>query len=70
MERASPLKPEEIDKVVALWGRCGLIRPWNDPFADARLALKGPASTILAIREGGEILASAMIGQPTPTCRK
>jgi ribosomal protein S18 acetylase RimI-like enzyme len=52
----------EIEDVVALWEACGLTRPWNDPRADARLALAGPASTILVIRIEGRIAASAMVG--------
>jgi len=47
---------------VALWEVCGLTRPWNDPRADARLALTGPTSTILAHRRGGELVATAMVG--------
>jgi len=58
----SELEPSEIEAAVALWHACGLTRPWNDPHADARLALDGPASTILAIREEGRLVATAMVG--------
>ena len=57
-----PLAYEEIDAAVALWGACGLTRPWNDAHADARLALAGPASTILARRDGGALIATVMVG--------
>jgi len=52
----------EIESAVALWEACGLTRPWNDPLADARRALDGPASTILAGRTEGRLVATAMVG--------
>lgn len=48
--------------LVALWEACGLTRPWNDPRADIALALATPASDILVIREGADVVASAMVG--------
>jgi hypothetical protein len=56
------LRADEIEAAVALWEACGLTRPWNDPRADARLALGGPASTILAARDGETLVATAMVG--------
>ena len=56
------LRADEIEAAVALWEACGLTRPWNDPRADARLALAGETSTILAHRQGGELVATAMVG--------
>lgn len=53
---------DEIEAAVALWETCGLTRPWNDPRADARLALAGPTSTILAGRIEGRLVATAMVG--------
>ncbi len=52
----------EIEQVAALWQACGLTRPWNDPGADARRALDGPSSTILAARRGGDLVGSVMVG--------
>ena len=31
-----PYEPADEDQVVALWQRCGLTRPWNDPRKDIR----------------------------------
>src|SRR5579859_3042910 len=56
------LRENEIDAAVALWEACGLTRPWNDPRADARLALAGETSTILAMRDQGRLIATAMVG--------
>jgi ribosomal protein S18 acetylase RimI-like enzyme len=57
------LHPDEIEAAVGLWEACGLTRPWNDPRADACLALAGPASTVLAGHDaGGRLVATAMVG--------
>lgn len=42
-----PLETADIPAIVALWEASGLTRPWNDPWADARLALEGSTSAIL-----------------------
>lgn len=57
-----PLDATAIPSLVALWEDCGLTRPWNDAAADARLALEGPASAILGIRDEGALLGSVMVG--------
>jgi ribosomal protein S18 acetylase RimI-like enzyme len=54
--------PADRDAVIALWTACGLTRPWNDPIADFNFALAGSASTVLVLREGGRIIATAMVG--------
>ena len=66
LERASveigELAEAEIEAAIALWREAGLLRPWNDPRADLRRALAGPASTVLAGRIGGRLVATAMVG--------
>lgn len=56
------LHEAQIPEAVALWQACNLTRPWNDPHADAVLALSGPSSTILAARQDGELVGTAMVG--------
>jgi ribosomal protein S18 acetylase RimI-like enzyme len=56
------LSPSEFGAAVALWRDAGLARPWNDPEDDLRRAIAGPSSTILAGREGDELVATAMVG--------
>ena len=51
-----------LDQAVELWGHTGLTRPWNDPHDDARRAMNGPASTILAGIDGETLVATAMVG--------
>lgn len=52
----------ERETVVALWTRCGLTRPWNDPEADMALAEATDNATILVAREGGTVVGAAMTG--------
>ena len=51
----------DIESAVALWEACDLTRPWNDPRADARRALEGATSTILADRRDGRLAATVMV---------
>lgn len=57
-----PLDESAIPALVALWDACGLTRPWNDPVADARQALAGPASVILGVRDGDALAGCVMVG--------
>jgi ribosomal protein S18 acetylase RimI-like enzyme len=58
----APIEDGDVAEVIALWERCGLTRPWNDPAADIALARRGANSTILIGRDGGAIIATAMVG--------
>jgi ribosomal protein S18 acetylase RimI-like enzyme len=58
----APLSEAEVPLAVALWQAVGLTRPWNDPEADARRALSAPDATVLALRDDGQIVATAMVG--------
>ena len=52
----------DVEAVIALWQRCGLTRPWNDPASDIALARRNANSTILVGRADGAIVATAMVG--------
>jgi ribosomal protein S18 acetylase RimI-like enzyme len=58
----APMQDADVEAVVALWQRCGLTRPWNDPRADIALALRGAHSAILVGRRDESIVASVMVG--------
>ena len=49
-------------RVIDLWHRSGLTRPWNSPEQDFDFALATPNAVILVIEDRGAILASAMVG--------
>lgn len=53
---------EDEHQIVALWRACGLVAPHNDPAADFRFAVAGPASTVLVALADDLIVASAMVG--------
>ncbi len=57
-----PIADGDIEEVVALWRKCGLTRPHNDPYRDIAFAREGPASDVLVGRLGDEIVASVMVG--------
>jgi hypothetical protein len=58
----APIADSDVADVVALWQACGLTRPWNDPSADIALARRGPNSALLVGRDGGALVATAMVG--------
>jgi ribosomal protein S18 acetylase RimI-like enzyme len=57
-----PLESGAIHAVVALWKEAGLLRPWNNPWEDARKAIACPSSAILGGVRAGELVATAMVG--------
>jgi len=48
--------------VIALWGRCGLIRPWNDPAGDIAQCLGSESSTLFIASEGETVDGTVMVG--------
>ena len=58
----APITDADVETVIALWQRCGLTRPWNDPASDIAFARRGANATILLGRAANAIVASAMVG--------
>jgi ribosomal protein S18 acetylase RimI-like enzyme len=58
----APIEDVDIAAVIALWQRCDLTRPWNDPAADIAMARRGANATVLVGRDGGDIVASVLVG--------
>jgi ribosomal protein S18 acetylase RimI-like enzyme len=58
----APLPVELVETAIELWHAVGLTRPWNDPLADLRRAMEGPASAVLAGLDGQMLLATALVG--------
>ncbi|MGO3528101.1 GNAT family acetyltransferase [Glutamicibacter arilaitensis] len=56
------LSEKYLHQAVDLWETTGLTRPWNDPLADARRALREPNSTVLAMIENNQVVGTAMTG--------
>lgn len=57
-----PFRPEDEAGVIALWQRCGLTRPWNDPHKDIARKLEVQRELFLVGLEAGRIIAAAMAG--------
>lgn len=58
----APATPDDAAAVAALWQRCDLTRPWNDPHADFARALTAATSTVLLARDDGDVIGSVMVG--------
>ncbi|MFN7954184.1 MAG: GNAT family acetyltransferase [bacterium] len=55
-------EPADTEGVVALWDRCGLTRPWNDPRKDIARKLAVQADLFLIATCGGDVIATVMAG--------
>jgi ribosomal protein S18 acetylase RimI-like enzyme len=55
-------RPEDESAVLALWERCGLIRPWNDPRKDIARKLAVQPELFLIGLADHTIVATAMAG--------
>jgi ribosomal protein S18 acetylase RimI-like enzyme len=53
---------DDIAAVVALWRRCDLLRPWNDPHADIRRARRTRNACLLVGKLNARIVATLMSG--------
>ncbi len=52
----------DIPAIIALWERCELTRPWNEPHADIVRARGKTNSEVLVGRNGQTIAATVMVG--------
>ena len=57
-----PYRTDDKEAVIALWGRCGLLRAWNDPEKDIERKLNVQPELFLVGTDGGAIIACAMSG--------
>jgi len=57
-----PFKPQDQEAVVALWQRCDLVRPWNDPSKDIARKLTVQADMFLVGVVDDRVVAAVMAG--------
>lgn len=57
-----PYEKSDRDAVVALWRRCGLVVPWNDPDRDIAGFLESGNGTIMVACADGRLVATAAVG--------
>jgi ribosomal protein S18 acetylase RimI-like enzyme len=55
-------KPEYEKEVIALWRRCNLTRPQNNPQKDIERKLKVNPELFLVGLDGGKVIATVMFG--------
>lgn len=57
-------EPTDQDAVIALWQRCGLTRPWNDPAKDIfrKLAEQPELFGVMVDAADGALIGSVMAG--------
>jgi ribosomal protein S18 acetylase RimI-like enzyme len=57
-----PFQSADEHAVVALWDRCGLTRPWNDPRKDIRRKLAVRPDLFLVAELEGAVIGTVMVG--------
>ena len=57
-----PYKNDDETAVIALWQRCDLVRPWNNPKLDIERKLKVNPELFLVGMMDGQVVASVMGG--------
>jgi len=57
-----PFESADEPAVIALWARCDLIRPWNDPQKDIQRKLAAQPDLFLVGVRGDAVVASVMAG--------
>jgi ribosomal protein S18 acetylase RimI-like enzyme len=57
-----PYQPRDRAALVSLWSRCGLTRPWNDPYRDIDRKLTRDAPNLLVLEDGDKLVGSVMVG--------
>eukprot|EP00475_Leptophrys_vorax_P029039 TRINITY_DN42363_c3_g1_i1.p2 TRINITY_DN42363_c3_g1~~TRINITY_DN42363_c3_g1_i1.p2 ORF type:complete len:174 (-),score=2.49 TRINITY_DN42363_c3_g1_i1:6-527(-) len=65
LERSVEIRPYRLEDeaaVIALWDRCGLLRPWNDPKKDIQRKLRDSPDLFLVGTIAGGIVATVMAG--------
>ena len=60
--RIRPFEADDEPAVIALWERCKLTRPWNDPHQDIARKLGVQRELFLVGTENGRIVAAVMAG--------
>jgi ribosomal protein S18 acetylase RimI-like enzyme len=60
--RTRPFVESDTENVVALWSRCGLVRPWNDPVKDIQRKLQVQREMFVVGEISGRLVAAMMVG--------
>ena len=58
----SEFQDHQTEDVVALWQRCGLTRPWNDPYKDILRKQTDKNGKFFVGHEANRLIATIMVG--------
>ncbi|UYO98375.1 GNAT family acetyltransferase [Microbacterium sp. M28] len=62
MTTIRPFEGPDSEAVVALWQEAGLVRPWNDPYADIERKVAVQPELFLVAEDADGIVGSVMAG--------
>jgi len=60
--RIVPFEEQYRKGVIALWEKCGLTRPWNDPGKDIDRKLTDRHGAFFLLLQAGQVIGSVMAG--------
>jgi len=60
--KISEFQDHQTEDVVALWQRCGLTRPWNDPYKDILRKQTDKNGKFFVGHEANRLIATIMVG--------
>jgi ribosomal protein S18 acetylase RimI-like enzyme len=60
--RIRAFEDTDTERVIELWDRCGLLRPWNDPWKDVSRKLQVQRELFLVGEIDGQVVAVVMAG--------
>jgi ribosomal protein S18 acetylase RimI-like enzyme len=60
--KVRPFVESDTENVIALWSRCGLVRPWNNPAKDIWRKLKVQRELFVVGELRGRLVAAVMVG--------
>ncbi len=68
-DRVLPFEERYRADVIALWEKCGLTRPWNDPDKDIDRKQTDENGAFFVLLRGDRLIGSVMAGYETTAAR-
>lgn len=62
VSESADLDTAAVAAIVALWERCGLTRPWNDPVDDIRMARDSGHGAVIVATLDGRLVGATLVG--------
>jgi ribosomal protein S18 acetylase RimI-like enzyme len=55
-------RADDAEALASLWERCGLTRPWNDPFRDIERKIDADPNGLLVLEDDRQCIGAVMVG--------